>query len=73
MFHFITSTDGSFTSHRKFLSDETYSEALDSIVKGCSDVLIVDSTKTKVLLGKRLVHPQPDYWFMGGRMMPGER
>lgn len=72
MYHFITSTDGAFTSHRKFLSDEAYSEALDSIVKGCSDVLILDSSQRKVLLGKRLVHPQPDWWFMGGRMMPGE-
>ena len=72
MYHYVTSTDGSFVSHRKFLSDEAYAVALDSIVKGCSDVLIMDSTRTKVLLGKRLVHPQPDWWFMGGRMMPGE-
>ena len=72
MHHFVTSSDGGFVSHKKFLSDEAYADALDSIVKGCSDVLIMDSSRTKVLLGKRLVHPQPDFWFMGGRMLPGE-
>lgn len=26
----------------------------------------------QVLLGKRIVEPQPDWWFMGGRMRCGE-
>mmetsp|Transcript_7859 Transcript_7859/g.21426 ORF Transcript_7859/g.21426 Transcript_7859/m.21426 type:complete len:233 (+) Transcript_7859:53-751(+) len=63
---------GNFTSHRKFLDDVAYGEALDSIVKGCSDLLVVSADGKSVLLGKRLVHPQPDWWFIGGRMMPGD-
>jgi hypothetical protein len=53
--HVVT---GDFTSHRKFLSDEVYAEALDNFVKGCTDMLLTDS-KGRILLGKRLVFPQP--------------
>lgn len=66
--HFVT---GEYTSHRSFLPDEQYSVALDNFVKGCSDMLITDS-EGRILLGKRNVHPQPDWWYVGGRMMPGE-
>jgi len=67
-YHFVT---GSFTSHRSFLPDKEYGVALDNFVKGCSDMLIQNS-KGQILTGKRNVHPQPDWWFVGGRMMPGE-
>ena len=63
---------GGFTSHRKFLGDKEYGEALDSIVKACSDLLLQSPDGTKVFVGKRLVHPQPDWWFVGGRIFPGE-
>ena len=64
-------TTGGFTSHRSFLSDEAYGSALDCLVKACSDMLLV-SLDGKVFLGKRRVHPQPDWWFVGGRIFPGE-
>jgi ADP-ribose pyrophosphatase YjhB (NUDIX family) len=67
--HFVT---GKYTSHRKFLGDKEYGEALDSIVKGCTDLLVTSADGTRVLLGKRCVHPQPDHWFIGGRMIPGD-
>ena len=63
---------GAFTSHKKFLPDEAYGVALDCIVKACSDLLLVSPDGTKVFLGKRSVHPQPDWWFTGGRIFPGE-
>ena len=63
---------GGFTSHRKFLPDKEYGDALDTLVKACSDMLIVSPDGSKVLLGKRTVHPQPDWWFTGGRIFPGE-
>ncbi len=44
--------------------------ALDAIVKGCSDVLLINGTN--VLLAQRTVDPQPGWWFIGGRMQPGE-
>jgi len=67
-FHFVT---GDFTSHKSFLPDEEYARGLDNFVKGCSDVLITNS-KGQIFVGKRVVHPQPDWWYVGGRMMPGE-
>eukprot|EP00302_Diacronema_sp_CCMP2436_P039747 CAMPEP_0180018024 /NCGR_PEP_ID=MMETSP0984-20121128/20212_1 /TAXON_ID=483367 /ORGANISM="non described non described, Strain CCMP 2436" /LENGTH=229 /DNA_ID=CAMNT_0021941183 /DNA_START=1 /DNA_END=690 /DNA_ORIENTATION=- len=67
--HFVT---GAFVPHRKFLADKEYGEALDSIVKGCTDLLVTSADGSRVLLGKRNVHPQPDWWFIGGRMMPGD-
>ena len=41
-------------------------------MKGCSDILLCSSDRSKVLLGKRKVEPQPDWWFIGGRTRPGE-
>merc|ERR1719159_1501656 len=63
---------GGFVSHRKFLDDATYGDALDCLVKACTDMLLVHPDGERVLLGKRSVQPQPDWWFVGGRMMPGE-
>mmetsp|Transcript_4178 Transcript_4178/g.9124 ORF Transcript_4178/g.9124 Transcript_4178/m.9124 type:complete len:233 (-) Transcript_4178:351-1049(-) len=67
--HHVT---GAFTSHRKFLADKEYGEALDSLVKACSDMLLVSPDGSKIFLGKRKVQPQPDWWFVGGRVFPGE-
>ena len=56
-----------------FLDDATYAGALDALVKGCTDLLLEDPETGHVLLGKRRVHPQPDWWYgCGGRMRPGE-
>ena len=65
-------TTGDFTSHRKFLADKEYGEALDTLVKACSDMLLLSPDGKRIFLGKRLVHPQPDWWFVGGRIFPGE-
>lgn len=67
--HHIT---GAFTSHRKFLADKEYGEALDCLVKACSDLLLQSPDGQRIFIGKRLVHPQPDWWFVGGRIFPGE-
>lgn len=63
---------GGFTSHRKFLADKEYGEALDTLVKACSDMLLVSPDGKRIFVGKRKVQPQPDWWFVGGRMFPGE-
>mmetsp|Transcript_5092 Transcript_5092/g.7746 ORF Transcript_5092/g.7746 Transcript_5092/m.7746 type:complete len:251 (-) Transcript_5092:317-1069(-) len=63
---------GPFTPQRVFLADREYGLALDALVKGCSDVLVVSSDGNKLLLGKRKVQPQPDWWFIGGRSRPGD-
>lgn len=55
----------------RFLDPEVYGRALDSIVKACVDIAIVDDDG-QVLLGRRRVHPHPDWWLVGGRMFPGE-
>lgn len=63
---------GGFTSHRKFLPDKEYGEALDTLVKACADMLLVSPDGKKIFVGKRKVQPQPDWWFVGGRVFPGE-
>ena len=63
---------GGFVSHRKFLADIEYGEALDTLVKACSDMLLISPDGERIFLGKRKVQPQPDWWFGGGRMFPGE-
>ncbi|CAM6087797.1 unnamed protein product [Calypogeia fissa] len=69
--HFVT---GDYKKPNVFLEDGEYGRALDSLVKTCTDLLICDSdgVECKVLLGKRIVEPQPDWWYMGGRMKTGE-
>ena len=57
--HFVT---GEFTPHHKFLSDEEYAAALDSIVKACSDILIVRPSDRHFYLGRRNVEPQVGWW-----------
>jgi ADP-ribose pyrophosphatase YjhB (NUDIX family) len=67
--HFVT---GPYTRRNVFLSDEEYGRALDAIVKGCSDAFILSHDQTKVLLGRRKINPAPHWWFIGGRVRPGE-
>lgn len=47
-------------------------DTVDNLVKGCTDVLLLNPEGTHIFAGKRCVQPQPDWWFMGGRMFPGE-
>ncbi|KAL3803700.1 hypothetical protein HJC23_003754 [Cyclotella cryptica] len=63
---------GPFQSHRTFLPDDQYGVALDNLVKGCTDILLLSPDTTRLFLGKRCVQPQPDWWFLGGRIFPGE-
>ena len=55
-----------------FLESREYGLALDALVKGCSDVLVVSADGRRVLLGRRRVEPQPDWWYIGGRSRPGD-
>ena len=63
---------GHYTRQKLFLTDREYGLALGALVKACSDVLVVSADGSRVLLGKRKVQPQPDWWFIGGRAQPGD-
>lgn len=65
--HFVT---GEFNSHAGFLPDEIYTKVLDNIVITCVDIVVVH--QGKILLGKRAIEPNKDWWVVGGRMKPGE-
>eukprot|EP00850_Spirogloea_muscicola_P015539 SM000120S25688 [mRNA] locus=s120:147613:149373:+ [translate_table: standard] len=69
--HFET---GRYARRDVFLGDREYGLALDCLTKACTDLLVCDGDgdACKVLLGKRVVEPQPSWWYMGGRMKPGE-
>jgi hypothetical protein len=68
---------GTFRSHAFRIPDEEYGRALDCLVKACCDVIVTvvdepcaarSSLQEKIFLGRRQVEPQPDWWFIGGRM-----
>ena len=65
---------GKWRENDTYLSDEEYARALDTIVKGCADVLITDSSgEGKILIGYRNVEPAKDSaWFIGGRIRVGD-
>ena len=65
--HFVT---GEFKSHAEFLPDEIYSKVLDNIVITCVDIIVCHAGK--MLLGKRAIEPQSDWWIIRGKMKPGE-
>jgi len=53
------------------LPDVGHAFVLDNVVKATNDVCI--EWKGKILLGRRKVYPQRNWWYgCGGRMMPGE-
>lgn len=56
------------------MDDAEYGRALDALVKGCVDVLLLDASGARVLLGLRKHEPaMGDWWYVGGRMRCGER
>jgi len=62
-----------FVSHAKRIPDDLYRDCLDSLVKACVDIVVLNASTDEVLLGKRRVFPQKDWWWgCGGRMIPGE-
>lgn len=66
------SVTGVFTPHSRFLPPEVYSLVRDNVVRACVDVIIMDKRNKKVLLGKRIIEPWPNWWTFGGRIIPGE-
>ena len=54
-----------------FMSDSTYSEALDALVVCCADAAVL--YQGLWLIAKRVWEPQPDWWVIGGRMRKAER
>ena len=82
--HFVT---GEYTPHHSFLPDDEYGRCLDNVVKACTDLIVYRtdgdgdgdggrasrSGQRRVLIGQRVVQPQPDWWYgCGGRMKAGE-
>jgi len=70
--HSIVSSRYQPTTHpiRSVQSLLDHSRCIDA--KACTDLLFRREDGC-VLLGKRCVEPQPDWWFVGGRMRAGER
>lgn len=55
------------------LPDAAYGLALDTFVKCCNDIVLIDERDNRVLMGNRNMYPQRDWWFgCGGRMRAGE-
>ena len=66
--------DPHFKMGRKFLSDETYAEAIESFIIVCAAVLFINrANKSVLLLARRRVKPMQGLWLIGGRVFAGER
>lgn len=72
MFRTLQFVTEEFRGQKVFLPDHEYGLALDCLTKAVADVLIESADGSLLLLGKRNTEPQPDWWFVGGRMRPGE-
>lgn len=66
--HFIT---GAFNRHSVSLNPEEYAKVLDNVVVATADIALINGNG-EMLLGKRIRDPWPDWWIIGGRMIPGE-
>jgi ADP-ribose pyrophosphatase YjhB (NUDIX family) len=66
-FQYITGTQ---QKPGTFMSDATYSEALDALVVCCADAAVLHQGLW--LIAKRVWEPQPDWWVIGGRMRKAE-
>ena len=62
-----------FKMAKKFLSEGTYSEAIESFVIVDTDVVLVNKDSKKILLLARRRHkPMQGLWVIGGRIFAGE-
>lgn len=65
--------DPQFKMARKFLSDETFAEAIESFIIVCTDVFFIQRTNGGVfLLAPRKAKPMQGFWSVGGRISAGE-
>lgn len=66
--HFIT---GAFKSRAERMSSEDYAKVLDNVAVATADIVLINS-HGEMLFGKRTREPWPDWWIIGGRIIPGE-
>jgi ADP-ribose pyrophosphatase YjhB (NUDIX family) len=65
-------TQGGYTSPANpFLDQETYAKVLPVWVKACIDAILYVVTKggAEMVIGKRKILPQKDWWVFGGRIL----
>lgn len=54
------------------MPDEAYEQAIRGMIIDCTDVLMWDPLAKATYLAKRRAKPNPSWWVIGGRRMPGE-
>lgn len=64
--------DPHFVMPKKFLSEGTYSNAIESFVIVDADVALINKDNKKILLVRRRQKPMPGLWLVGGRILAGE-
>ncbi|MDO8663592.1 MAG: NUDIX domain-containing protein [Candidatus Wildermuthbacteria bacterium] len=64
--------EGKFKKQTKLLPEKIYVYVRDYIARGSVEALVMNKKRTKVLLGKRIIWPWPNWWTFGSRMKAGE-
>ncbi len=54
------------------LSDNEYGRGLQCFVPACTDIVIIDRLRRVIYLARRASKPMIGWWWIGGRMRPGE-
>lgn len=57
---------------RKDLSDEVYAEAIEALIGVATDIIPINRERKTVYLAPRVTRPMAGWWWIGGRMYPGE-
>lgn len=65
------SSNGYQEPSETFLDEDTYRKVLPRWVKACVDAVLYlrTSNETFMVLGKRKIEPQKDWWIFGGRIL----
>ncbi len=60
-----------FPAKPPFLAEEVYDQALSTLVRVCTDIILAIPQKKSICLAKRII-PFRGWWAFGGRVFPGE-
>jgi ADP-ribose pyrophosphatase YjhB (NUDIX family) len=57
----------------KFLNEQVYAEAMESMIVVTVDVVFIDRTNKKIFLATRKAKPMAELWVIGGRLLASEK
>lgn len=72
MFPWKTYRDGPFPVRNARVNDPEYEQAMRVMVIVCADVVLCAPEERAIYLAERVIKPADGWWWIGGRVFPGE-